>query len=121
MFETLLIKENYENHGAVIYHESEAAGGGVGLVEIDDAYKPQLETKDPILCDCFTEKNGEGKAFVLTNMYDPQTGKEASFTATFADAKTISVYRNGGKTEIAGETLNLTLENREGIFVTVSF
>ena len=36
-------------------------------------------------------------------------------------AKAITVYRNGEKTEIAGETLNLTLENREGIFVTVSF
>ena len=32
-----------------------------------------------------------------------------------------AVYRNGEKTEIEGETLNLTLENREGIFVTVSF
>lgn len=59
--------------------------------------------------------------FVFTNMYDPQTGKEASFTATFSGAKAITVYRNGEKTEIAGETLNLTLENREGIFLTVSF
>ena len=55
----------------------------------------------------------------FTNMYEPQTGKEASFTATFPGAETITVYRDGEKTEIAGETLELTLASRGGAFVTV--
>jgi|GEM_PF-1977169 len=111
----------YENHGAVIYNESEAAGGGTGLVEVDDAFKPQLETSDAILCGCFTEKNGNGKAFVFTNMYEPQTGKEASFSATFPGAKTITVYIDGEKTEIEGEKLDLTLASCDGAFVTVDY
>ncbi len=52
-------------------------------------------------------------------MYEPDTGKEASFTVSFPGAKRITVYRMGEKTVIDGNTLTLTLENREGVFVTV--
>lgn len=76
-------------------------------------------TKDPLLCGCFTEKDGNGKAYVFTNMHEPETGKEATFSATFPGAKSITVYRMGEKTVINGCTLTLTLENREGVFVTV--
>ncbi len=109
----------YENHGAVLLNGAKAAGARLGLVAVDDAFKPAVETKAPLLCGCFTEKNGDGKAFVFTNMYEPQNGKEASFTATFPGAKSVTVYRKGEATEITGDTLELTLENREGVFVTV--
>ena len=111
----------YENHGAVLLNGAKAAGARLGLVAIDDAYKPAVETKAPLLCGCFTEKNGEGKAFVFTNMYEPQTGKEAAFTATFPGAKGVTVYRKGETTQVAGDTLELMLENREGVFVTVAY
>ena len=52
-------------------------------------------------------------------MYDPATGKTASFTATFPGAKRVTVYRKGEKTVINGSTLTMTLDNREGVFVTV--
>ena len=54
-------------------------------------------------------------------MYEPQSGKEAAFTATFAGAKGITVYRKGEASAIAGDTLDLTLENREGVFITVTY
>lgn len=111
----------YENHGAVLYNGKKAAGARLGLVKIDDAYQPAVETDAPLLCGCFTETDGSGKAFVFTNMYEPQTGNEAAFTAAFAGAKSITLYRKGEITEIAGDMLTLTLENREGVFVTVQY
>ena len=83
------------------------------------AGKPAVLTAAPVLCGCFTEKEGDGSAYVFANMYEPQTGKDAPFTATFPGAESITVYRKGEVTEIAGDTLRLTLENREGVFVTV--
>ena len=111
----------YENHGAVIYNRANpyCAGAKLGLVKIDDQYKPKMVTAAPVLCGCFTEKDGDGSAYVFTNMYEPQTGKRATFKATFPGATAITVYRMGEVTEIEGDTLKLTLENREGVFVTV--
>ena len=111
----------YENHGAVLLNDTKAAGAYLGLVAVDDAYQPAVETDAPLLCGCFTAKDGDGKAFTFTNMYEPQTGKEAAFTAAFPGAKGVTVYRKGEATQIAGDTLDLTLENREGVFVTVAY
>ena len=52
-------------------------------------------------------------------MYEPQTGKSASFTATFPGAERITVYRKGQTVRCRGDTLKMTLANREGVFVTV--
>ena len=68
-----------------------------------------------------SEKEGNGRAFVFNNMYDPQTGKTASFTATFPCAKQVTVYQKGEKTVIKGGLLRMTLDNREGVFVTVDY
>ena len=111
----------YENHGAVLLNGSKAAGGKLGLVKVDDVFTPDVGTDAPLLCGCFTEKDGDGRAFVFTNMYEPQSGKEAAFSASFPGAKNITVYRMGEVSEIAGDTLELTLENREGVFVTVAY
>ncbi len=112
---------DYENHGAVLFNRANpnAAGAKLGLVKIDKKYQPAVLTAAPVLCGCFTEKEGDGSAYVFANMYEPQTGKDAPFTATFPGAESITVYRKGEVTEIAGDTLRLTLENREGVFVTV--
>lgn len=112
----------YENHGAVLFNGSNpnAAGAKLPLVKIDKQYQPNVLTAAPVLCGCFTEKEGDGSAYVFANMYEPQTGKEAKFTATFPGAESLTLYRMGEVTEIKGDTLRLTLENREGVFVTVN-
>lgn len=114
----------YENHGAVVYNRvshlaTDASGVSLGTGKVPAEYKPIMLSTAPILCGCFTEKEGSGKAFVFNNMYDPATGKTASFTATFPGAKRVTVYRKGEKTVINGSTLTMTLDNREGVFVTV--
>ena len=112
----------YENHGAVIYNRAnpDCAGAKLGLVKIDEKYKPVVTTAAPVLCGCFTEKEGDGSAYVFANMYEPQTGKDARVIATFPGAKSITLYRKGEVTTIKGDTLNLKLDNREGVFVTVN-
>ena len=75
--------------------------------------------KKPILFLTALIKLFSGSAYVFTNMYEPQTGKRATFKATFPGATSVTVYRMGEVTEIGGDTLKLTLENREGVFVTV--
>ena len=52
-------------------------------------------------------------------MYEPSTGKSASVKATFPGAQSLTVYRNGKATTVQGNKLDLTLANREGVFVTV--
>ena len=113
----------YENHGAVMYNRlhPNASGVSLGTTKVPGCYKPVMLTADPVLCGCFTEKEGCGRAYVFNNMYDPQTGKTASFTATFPLAKRVTVYRKGETTVINGCTVNLTLDNREGVFVTAEY
>lgn len=111
----------YENRGAVIYNRInlKASGVSLGTTKVAAKYKPVMATADPVLCGCFTEKEGNGRAFVFNNMFDPQTGRTASFTATFPGAKSVTLYRKGVKTVIKGGVLDLTLDSREGVFVTV--
>ncbi len=111
----------YENHGAVMYNRihPDASGVSLGTTKVDAKYKPVMLTADPVLCGCFSEKEGNGSAYVFTNMFDPNTGKTATFTATFPGAKSVTAYRKGEKTVVNGGTLTLTLDNREGVFVTV--
>ena len=120
---SLFAKEygKYENQGAVIYNRIHENGSGIslGTTRIAAKYKPLVLTADPVLCGCFTEKDGNGSAFVFTNMFDPQAGKSASFKASFPGAKSITLYRKGKKAVFDGSTLSLTLDNREGVFVTV--
>ena len=112
---------DYDYTGTFILNrlDPNAAGAGLGLTRFDCRFKPTVVTADPVLCGCFSEKNGNGSAFVFTNMYEPQTGKDASFTAFFPGAKSISVFRKGEVTHVDGSSISLTLENREGVFVTV--
>lgn len=112
----------YVNHGAVLYNRANpnAAGAKLGLMKVDEKYKPVVTTAAPVLCGCFTEKEGDGRAYVFANMYEPETGKDARFTATFPGAKSITVYRKGEARTVKGSTLTLKLENREGVFVTVN-
>ena len=107
--------------GTVMYNRinPHASGVSLGTTKVKAAYKPRMRTSAPVLCGCFTEKDGDGSAFVFTNMYNPQLARTASFTATFPGAKHITLYRKGEKTEIEGNKLKLTLDSREGVFVTV--
>ena len=113
---------NYENHGAVLYNRMNpnAAGAKLPLTKVVSQYQPDVITAAPVLCGCFTEKAGDGTAFVFTNMYEPETGKSAAFTAAFPGAKSMTLYRMGKVTTIPGSRLSLTLANEEGVFVTVN-
>ena len=111
----------YENRGAVMYNRihPKASGVSLGTTRVKAKHRPLMLTAAPVLCGCFTEKEGDGRAYVFNNMFDPQTGKEAPFTAVFPGAKRLTLYRKGEKTVIEGGTLKLTLDSREGVFVTV--
>ena len=111
----------YENRGAVMYNRlhPKASGVSLGTVKVSAKYKPVMLTMAPVLCGCFTEKEGEGKAYVFNNMLSPHTGKSASFTTIFPGAKSITLYRKGEKTVINGSVLRMKLDSREGVFVTV--
>ena len=113
---------NYVSRGAVLFNGANpnAAGAKLPLVKIDKQYQPTMLTAAPVLCGCFTEKEGDGSAYVFANMYEPETGKDATFTATFPGAESLTLYRLGEAAEIKGDTLRLTLNNREGVFVTVN-
>ena len=113
----------YEIQGTALYNRRnpDCAGAELDISKAAQKYQPITLTRDPVLCGCFTEKAGRGRAYVFTNMYEPETGKEATFSAAFPGAKRITVYRMGEKTVIDGSTLTLTLENREGVFVTVEW
>ena len=56
---------------------------------------------------------------MFTNLFDPAVGRTATFTAAFPGAKSVTDCRKGEKTVINGGALTLTLDNREGVFVTV--
>ena len=112
---------NYEIQGTTLYNRlnPDCAGAELDISKAGKKYQPITLTRDPVLCGCFTEKDGDGRAYVFANMYEPDTGKEATFTATFPGAKSVTVYRKGEKTVIKGGVLNMTLDSREGVFVTV--
>lgn len=111
----------YKIQGTALYNRlnPDCAGAELDITKVQKIYQPIMLTKDPVLCGCFSEKDGNGKAYVFTNMYEPQTDKEAAFSATFPGAKSITVYKGGTATRIESCTFKITLENREGIFVTV--
>ena len=112
----------YENHGAVMYNRlnPRAAGAALPLRKVEARYRPAVVTAAPVLCGCFTEKAGDGSAYVFANMYEPETGKDAFFTAVFPNAESLTVYRKGVAETVQGNRLVLNLENREGVFVTVN-
>ncbi len=110
---------NYEHVGTYLPNKLFAAGAKLDLVGVKDEDKPRTETIDPLLTGIFKEKNGDGKAFVFTNMYETMANKTASFKSTFEGASEITLYRMGSKTVINGDTLSLILQPGEGVFVTV--
>ncbi len=76
-------------------------------------------TLSPVLIGAFTEKDGDGKAYSVVNMWEPNTKLNAPVKLTFPGAEEITYYRKGVKTTVTGDILNITLETGEGIFVTV--
>jgi len=87
----------YEIQGTALYNRlnPDCAGAELDISKAAKKYQPITLTKDPVLCGCFTEKTGSGKAYVFANMYEPDTEKEAVFLATFPGAKHITVLPYG--------------------------
>ncbi len=111
---------DYENKGAYLVNPVLSAGTDSGyLIPLDDEYKPSVKSTSPVLVGCFTEENGDGRAYSIVNMWEPETGNEASAKIVFEDATEITVYRKGQRTITSGDTLNIRLDSCEGVFVTV--
>lgn len=79
-----------------------------------------VRTDAPVLTGCFESENDGSEAYIFVNMHNTTDDKTARINVTFDDAKKITVYRKGIKTEIVGNSLDIALDNEEGIFVTVS-
>ena len=112
---------NYESKGAYLLNKRSCAG------VLDDAYltpvetkKPQLNSCDPLLVGCFDLKDGDGKAYTVVNMSEPQLDTDAAFTLNIPSGKTAVVYRKGAAESYPSGKLALTLESCEGVFITVS-
>ncbi len=70
-----------------------------------------------MLTGCFVSKNDDSQVYVFVNMHNTAEDKSAIINVTFDDAAKITVYRKGVRTEIDGNTFEITLDNEEGIFV----
>lgn len=111
---------DYTHIGAFLTNGKKAAANKTNtLTPLEDAsYKPEVASEAPILTGCFKNADG-GSAYTFVNMWEPETANAASFTASFDGAEKITLYRRGETQIINGDTLELTLENSEGVFVTV--
>lgn len=110
---------NYAHKGTYVTNKAGAAGAKLQLVGVKDEDKPRIETIDPLLVGVFDEKDGDGKAYVFTNMAETYKNKTASIKTTFEGASEITLYRMGKKTVISGNVLSLVLQPGEGVFVSV--
>lgn len=110
----------YENKGAYLVNGILASGNLTNtLTPLDSKYKLNVKSESPLLIGSFTETEGDGRAYSIVNMWEPQTGFNAKANIVFAGATEITVYQKGVQTVVNGDTLTLNLENSEGVFVTV--
>lgn len=110
----------YTNQGAFLVNGFSAAGTQGGyLLPINDAYKPEVKSKSPLLIGCFTKESTEEQAFTVVNMIEPEKNKSACAQLCFDKERDITVYRNGIPSTVRSKTLTIELESREGVFVTV--
>lgn len=110
----------YDNQGAYLVNRLRAAGTKTGyLLPVDEALKPSVQCSNPLLIGCFTEKQGEGKAYTVVNMTEPQLNKTVSATLSFDGASRITVYKTGVATVYDAANVDLELASGEGVFITV--
>lgn len=111
---------NYQNKGAFLHNGLLAAGSKAGyLLPVDNQYKPAVKSASPLLIGCFSEKQGNGKAYTVVNMAEPDTKKAATAELTFDNATKITVYRKGIATVYNANKITLPLDSCEGVFITV--
>lgn len=79
-----------------------------------------IESDDALLIGCFNKKEGNGTAFTIVNLADFQKGNSTTAKITLGSPTAkATVYRGGKAAETYTGTINLTLENGEGLFITV--
>ena len=89
------------------------------LTPVDEQYKPAVSSDNALLVGCFAADESDGKAYTFVNMYDTFENKTAELTVEFEDGKTVTIYRGGVQSVLAGTSLTLELNSGEGVFVTV--
>ncbi|MBQ7580972.1 MAG: hypothetical protein IJU39_06680 [Clostridia bacterium] len=78
-----------------------------------------IDSKDHILCGCFTAKEGSSRAYTFVNTNGKLAGTSADLTATFDKGEKITVYQKGVATIYEGSSVSIKLGCEEGVFVTV--
>ena len=112
----------YKNLGAYVYEAGEVPEytqfennyEGFDAVEI-------ISSNETLLIGCFDKKEGEGKAFTITNMSEVSLGKIADVEFAVPGAKKVTAYIKGIPNvlcEVDGKYY-ASLDCGEGIFVTV--
>lgn len=109
---------DFDHIGTFLTNGGRATGTNSGyLTPMTEENGCNVFTTAPVLTGCF--KKEDARAYVFVNMFSPDNGKSAKLCVTFDDAEKITVYRKENVIRTEGNTLNLTLENNEGVFVTV--
>ena len=109
---------DFDHIGTFLTNGGRATGTNSGyLTPMTEEKGCNVFTTAPVLTGCF--KKEDARAYVFVNMFSPDNGKSAKLCVTFDDAEKITVYRKGNVIRTEGNSLNLTLENNEGVFVTV--
>lgn len=111
---------SYDYIGTFIENPFKSAGTRTGYITpMDEDSGCTVSSDDPVLVGCF--KGEKGRAYTLVNMNETGKDKEAVLTATFDGARSMTVYRKGQEIKVSGENLTLTLDNQEGVYVTVNY
>ncbi len=114
------IYADYDYIGTFLENPYLAAGTSSGyLTPMDEDAGCEIKSESPILVGCF--KGEQGRAFSIVNMHETGNDESAHFVAEFDGATEITYYRKGISHTVSGDTLGLTLENEEGIYVTVRY
>lgn len=111
----------YKWNGCYLTNGHLAEGTESGYLDSKpDEISCNVKTESPVLTGCFESESDSSKAYVFVNMNNTADDESARINVAFDDAEKITVYRKGVITELDGNSLDITLDNEEGIFVIVS-
>ncbi len=113
----------YKNVGAFNMNCSKAR---YAYAQFDNQYDgftvlKDIDSGDPLLFGCFEEKDGDGYAFTVVNMYDLSKKNNANVSFKVDGDRTLTAWIHGEKVELKPENgvYTLSLEPAEGVFIEV--
>ena len=111
----------YNWRGAYLVKSWKAAGARYDLFNgLPKKERPKISSCDGLLVGCFDKNEGDGNAYVITNIMELRDEKTAACAVTFPAGKAVTVYGGGEvKTYTNGGRVELTLGPGDGRFITV--